>query len=103
MSEGSRWISPEQLEPILKHYWYTTKVTESNINYTLYNNRNNVKVYTLRYNLRNENYSHETMLNDMMSKVMRAFPKSESVIVNIKCDMLLASLKEDDPRFVPGN
>ena len=77
MSEGSRWISPEQLEPILKHYWYTTKVTESNINYTLYNNRNNVKVYTLRYNLRNENYSHETMLNDMMSKVMRAFPKSE--------------------------
>jgi hypothetical protein len=96
------WILAEQLGPVLKHHWFTTKCTESNVNYTLYNNRNQVKVYTLRNNLRSENYSHETMLDDMLSKVMRAFPKSESVIVNIKYDMLLASLKEDDPGFVLG-
>jgi hypothetical protein len=54
-------------------------------------------VYTLRYNLRNENYSHETMLGDIMSKVMRAFPKSKSVIGNVQYDMLLASTKKDDP------
>ena len=99
MSVRGQWISPEQLEPILKHYWYTTKVTESNIQYTLYNNRNNVKVYTLRYNLRNKNYSHETMIDDMMSKVMTAFPKSKSVIGNVQYDMLLESTKKDDPGY----
>jgi hypothetical protein len=37
------------------------------------------------------------MLDDMMSKVMRAFPKSKSVIGKVQYDMLLASTKKDDP------
>jgi len=96
---GGMWISAEQLGPVLKHYWFMTKSTESNVKYTLYNGRNEVKVYTLRFNLRSPNYSHESMLEDMISKVMNKFPKEESLIGNIQYDMLLVSNSEATPSY----
>jgi hypothetical protein len=39
------WISAEQLKSVLKHHWFVTPYTESNLKYTLYNNRSNVNVY----------------------------------------------------------
>jgi len=39
------------------------------------------------------------MIDDMMSKVMTAFPKSKSVIGNVQYDMLLESTKKDDPGY----
>ena len=95
------WISAEQLGPVLKHHWFMTKYTESTINYTLYNNRNRVKVYTLRYNLRSPDYSHESMIDDMMKRVMNQFPKAESVMGSFEYDMLLMNNnnKEDAPSY----
>ena len=97
---GGMWISAEQLGPVLKHHWYMAKCTESSVNYILYNNRSQVKVYTLRFNLRSPDYSDESMLDDMMSKVMNHFPQDESIIGNIQYDMLLMSnSKEDEPSY----
>ncbi len=93
------WISAEQLGPVLKHHWFTTKCTESNVKYTLYNNRNEVKVYTLRFNLQIPNYSHESMLEEMITKVMNNFPTEESLFANIQYDMLLVSKSESTPSF----
>ena len=93
------WIPAEQLGPVLKHHWFTTKFTESNVNYTLYNNRNQVKVYTLRFNLRNPDFSEENMLDEMMRKVMNNFPKEESLVGSIQYDMLLASSKAEPPSY----
>jgi hypothetical protein len=93
------WIPAEQLDPVLKHHWFTTKCTESNVNYTLYNNRNQVKVYTLRFNLRTPDFSEENMLDEMMSKVMNNFPKEESLVGSIRYDMLLASSKAEPPSY----
>jgi len=93
------WIPAEQLGPVLKHHWFTTKCTESNVKYTLYNNRNEVKVYTLRFNLQTPNYSHESMLEDMITKVMNNFPTEESLFGNIQYDMLLVSKSESTPSF----
>jgi hypothetical protein len=93
------WIPAEQLGPVLKHHWFTTKSTESNVKYTLYNSRNEVKVYTLRFNLRSPDYSHESMLEDMISKVMNNFPTEESLIGNIQYDMLLVSKNEETPSY----
>ena len=93
------WIPAEQLGPVLKHHWFTTKCTESNVKYTLYNNRNEVKVYTLRFNLQIPNYSHESMLEEMITKVMNNFPTEESLFANIQYDMLLVSKSEATPSF----
>jgi hypothetical protein len=99
ISEESMWISAEQLGPVLKHHWFTTKFTESTLNYALYHNRNNVKVYTLRFNLKSPNYSHENMVDEMINKVMKTFPKTESLICNFQYDMLLVNNKEDEPSY----
>jgi hypothetical protein len=96
---GGMWIPAEQLDPVLKHHWYMSKYTESNLNYTLYNNRSQVKVYTLRFNLRSQNFSHENMLEEMINKVFSHFPKAESIIGSIQYDMLLVSTKEDVPSY----
>jgi hypothetical protein len=93
------WITSEQLVPVLKHHWFVTKYTESTLNYTLYNNRNDVKVYTLRLNLRSPNYTHEDMIDEMMNKVMNNFPEAESLIGCIEYDMLLVNNKEDPPSY----
>jgi hypothetical protein len=93
------WISAEQLVSVLKHDWFLTPYTESNLKYTLYNNRSNVKVYTLRLNLRSPNYSHESMIDKMINKVMANFPKSKSLIGNIDYDMLLVNNKEESPSY----
>jgi len=93
------WITSEQLVPVLKHHWFVTKYTESTLNYTLYNNRNDVKVYTLRLNLRSPNYTHEDMIDEMMHKVMNNFPEAESLIGSIEYDMLLVNNKEDPPSY----
>jgi hypothetical protein len=96
---GGMWIPAEQLDPVLKHHWFMSKYTESNLNYTLYNNRSQVKVYTLRFNLRSQNFSHENMLEEMINKVFSHFPKAESIIGSIQYDMLLVSTKEDVPSY----
>ena len=99
LGSGGMWISAEQLGPVLKHHWFTTKCTESNVKYTLYNNRNEVKVYTLRFNLQIPNYSHESMLEEMITKVMNNFPTEESLFANIQYDMLLVSKSEATPSY----
>ena len=93
------WITTEQLGPLLKQHWFTTNCTESSVNYVFYNNRSNVKVYTLRFNLGSQNYSDETMLEDLLSKVMNQFPETESLIGTIQYDMLLMSTREDAPSY----
>ena len=67
------WISAEQLKSVLKHHWFVTPYTESNLKYTLYNNRSNVNVYTLRLNLKSPNYNHENMIDEMIHQVMTKF------------------------------
>ncbi len=93
------YLTTEQLGPILKHHWFTTQTTESFVNYTLYNNRSQVKVYTLRYNLQSPTYSSDTMIEDMITKVMTQFPKDESLVCNIQYDMLLVSNKENEVSY----
>ena len=93
------WILADQLGPVLNHEWFTVPSTESSINYTLYNNRTHVNVYTLRFNMRSPNYTHESMIDDLIKKVMAQFPKSKSILGNIQYDMLLVSHKDPDPSY----
>ena len=97
-SGGGMWIPADQLGPVLKHEWFTVRSTESSLNYALYNNRNHVNVYTLRFNLQSPNYTHDTMIDQMIQKVMAHFPKSKEILGNIQYDMLLVS-RDDDPSY----
>ena len=99
MGEQGMYLSAEQLNPVLKHHWYTTKFTESSLNYVFYHNRSNVKVYTLRFNLRSPNYTDEDMVDTMMKQVMNNFSEEESLFCNTEYDMLLVNNKEDDPSY----
>jgi len=88
------WIQTNQLEPILKHFWYSTRVTESNTHYVMYHDRLNVDVYTLRFNLFSVNFSEENMLSTMIKKVMDRFSEATSVVGMIGYDMLLVNDKD---------
>ena len=93
------WISAEQLKSVLKHHWFVTPYTESNLKYTLYNNRSNVNVYTLRLNLKSPNYNHENMIDEMIHQVMTKFPEAKLLVGSIDYDMLLVNNKEEPPSY----
>lgn len=90
------WIQADQLDSVLKHHWYTTPVTESNIRYVLYHDRYNVEAYTLRFNLNSLNFNKENMYDSVIRKVMNHFLNAESVVGSISYDMLLVSNKDPD-------
>ena len=83
---GGMWIPAEQLGPLLKHHWFTTNCTESSLNYTLYNNRSEVKVYTLQFNF--ENDCRNTLQSSVVPEVDKAAGGQKSMdtmILRDKC------------------
>jgi len=85
------WLPAEELGPILKHLWWSSPFTESNVHYGWYDNRMDVDVYTLRFNLTIPNFSEELMLDVMIQKVMSHFPSAKTLIGQIDYDRLLTS------------
>ena len=87
----------EELGPILKHWWWSSPFTESNVHYWWYDNRANVDVYTLRFNLTIPDFSEQLMLDVMIQKVMNRFSNAETIFAGIDYDRLLMSQNVDTP------
>jgi len=85
------WVPAEELGSILKHWWWSSPFTESNVHYGWYDNRTDVDVYTLRFNLTVPNFSEEVMIDVMIQKVMKRFSTARSLIGQIDYDRLLVS------------
>jgi len=85
------WVPAEELGSILKHWWWSSPFTESNVHYGWYDNRTDVDMYTLRFNLTVPNFSEEVMIDVMIQKVMKRFSTAQSLIGQIDYDRLLVS------------
>jgi len=89
------WVPAEELGPILKHWWWSSPFTESNVHYGWYDNRTDVDVYTLRFNLMIPDFSEQLMLDVMIQKVMNRFSNAETIFAGIDYDRLLMSQNVD--------
>jgi hypothetical protein len=94
------WVRPDEVEPILRRPWWTTPFTESNMHYAMYDDRFNVDIYTLRFNLWDRpDFEEEHMLDLLIQKVMNRFPRAESVVGKIDYDRLLTSPSQEERSY----
>ena len=90
------YISESNLITVLEHPFYTNTITENLSSYSLYRDRYNVSVYTIRYNLLPD-FSKDDMIHEIINKVKKQFPKDQQVIGMIDYDLLLIA-DDTDPK-----
>ena len=66
----------------------------------MYDDRFNVDIYTLRFNLWDRpDFEEEHMLDLLIQKVMNRFPRAESVVGKIDYDRLLTSPSQEERSY----